>query len=73
MPTITTINRDQAKENESGQKMEEGTSRNGAENLQNLKWERHFYYHEEEERQVTPLFILPVAATELFDLLELYD
>jgi len=31
---------------------EEGSNINGAENLQNLKWERHFYYHEEEEREV---------------------
>jgi len=50
---------------------EEGSSTNGAEDIQNLKWERHFYYHEEEEREVR----LPIRTLllSLIQLLELYD
>lgn len=50
------MNRDQGRERrKTNQKEEEEQGKIGAENLQNLKWERHFYYHEEEEREVIPL------------------
>jgi len=40
------------------EKEEDDLTTNRVDDLRNVKWERHFYYHEEEEREVGYILII---------------